>query len=78
MIEITKVMEDIPRYIPLTWRSFKLDGVLRVRLMCSNGHEVLLDHEIDVNGIVTPSVVCPINRCNFHEHVSLKDWESLG
>lgn len=34
-----------------------------------------LDHEIDNDGTVTPSLVCPNDGCSFHEMVKLKDWE---
>lgn len=30
-------------------------------------------HEIDDNGFVSPSVVCP-NECGFHEYIQLSLW----
>lgn len=37
---------------------------------CLNSYE--LDHEVDVNGIVTPSLDCP--GCDFHKMVYLQGW----
>ena len=34
----------------------------------------LYDHEIDEDGTVKPSVVCPRDSCSFHDHVRLLDW----
>lgn len=36
-----------------------------VYLRCPNGHISILNHDIDINGKITPSVQCP--KCNFHE-----------
>jgi hypothetical protein len=32
-------------------------------------------HDIDKNGNVTPSVVCPHKPCTWHTYVTLDDWE---
>ena len=63
-----------PGPAPLTWRPVKVDGVETARVVCSNGHEALLDHHVDIEGKVYPSVVCPTDGCNFHEHIVLLDW----
>ena len=39
------------------------------------GREGSLDHEIDAEGRVTPSVVCPHEGCDFHDNVQLLGWE---
>ncbi len=42
---------------------------------CPQGHlGVLPNHEIDKEGLVTPSVVCPKPSCDFHSFVKLEDW----
>jgi len=33
----------------------------------------LIDHKIDSDGFVTPSIICP--RCGFHENIRLLDWK---
>lgn len=40
---------------------------------CKN--EYALDHEIGVDGIVTPSLDCPTKDCGFHEMVQLRGWQ---
>jgi hypothetical protein len=32
------------------------------------------DHNIDSDGVVTPSLICPREHCDFHEMVRLLDW----
>ena len=34
----------------------------------------LLDHTIDPDGTVTPSLDCPFEHCGFHDYVKLADW----
>ncbi len=34
-----------------------------------------LDHEIDADGFITPSVDCPTEGCEFHDFVRLLGWE---
>lgn len=36
----------------------------------------LRDHNIDAGGIVTPSLVCPYEGCDFHEWVRLQGWSA--
>jgi hypothetical protein len=62
----------------LKWWLVKLDGKTEVKLTCGNGHPALLDHEVDDNGVVTPSVDCPVEGCGFHEHVTLGGWQEHG
>lgn len=34
------------------------------------------DHKIAENGLVSPSVVCPVESCSFHDTVKLLGWTS--
>lgn len=33
-------------------------------------------HAIAADGVVTPSVICPHDSCDYHEFIRLLDWES--
>ncbi len=69
-------------------QSTRRDGVMRkgewhqqatgVVVCCPGcGHIVaLLDHTIDPDGSVYPSLVCPFDICDFHEFVKLADWRA--
>ena len=35
-----------------------------------------LDHDIDANGIIFPSLDCP--ECDFHDHGKLLNWSEKG
>lgn len=35
----------------------------------------IVGHGIDVNGVLSPSLVCPHDGCGFHRHVQLKDYK---
>ena len=62
-----------PRYGK--WQLIVLDGKKMARLSCPGcGCQALLDHQIDEEGGVTPSVVCPELGCTFHEFVRLEGW----
>lgn len=62
---------------PLTWRPVsRSNRPMTATLTCSNNHEGLIDeHEISAEGTVTPSVVCSVKDCGWHEHIKLEDWE---
>ena len=63
---------DREKDIPSTWQHL---GDIAL-LTCSNGHTCILsEHTIESTGIVKPSVVCPIDGCDFHAYVVLKDWK---
>lgn len=48
----------------------------RVLLTCPDNHVASLnDHKIDKSGQVQPSVVCPVEGCDFHEFIKLEDWK---
>jgi len=61
---------------PLTWcmeRDYteKLIPVM----VCSQGHEsTLRTHSVANDGTVSPSSVCPVEGCAFHEYVRLDGW----
>ena len=45
---------------------------------CSNGHETRLTaqvHAVDHEGRVTPSYVCTVAGCSFHEALRLVGWD---
>lgn len=82
MIEVRRT--EMPAFevrhteMPLSWKPFGPGGVL---LTCPNGHTCSLSttkdgHEIAGDGSVSPSVVCPIEGCDFHDHIRLLDWDS--
>lgn len=64
--------------LPLTWRSVIWDVSRRTAYFFdTNGHGLSLNrHTIQDDGTVTPSVVCPLTGCGFHEFVKLEGWES--
>ena len=49
------------------WEAVRLDDKREIRLVCPNGHAGFLDHNVDSQGRVTPSVECPDDSCAFHE-----------
>lgn len=63
-----------------SWWGGESPGNKRTALMrCPNGHIAsLLDHVIDKDGFVNPSVNCPEGSCSFHNHVRLIGWDPEG
>lgn len=60
--------------VPGTWTPLGVDNAM---VTCQNDREhvaTLSDHKIDENGVVTPSLVCPVEGCGFHEWVRLQGW----
>ena len=49
----------------------------RTALFCCPNGQIgsLTDHEIQPDGTVQPSVVCPHDGCNFHEFIKLEGWD---
>lgn len=48
-------------------------------LRCPNGHiEMLDDHKILPDGVVSPSVRCPHEGCGFHAIVRLGGWRAMA
>ena len=57
------------------WRSWNRKGKVYVFVICPGcGQEYRLDHEIDAQGVVTPSIECPSADCTFHDSVILVGW----
>lgn len=58
-----------------------------ISVKCANGHISTLwsrrdgkdstHHTIADDGTVTPSVVCPREKCDWHENIVLVDWKPL-
>lgn len=49
-------------------------AVVSIVISCPTcGARGVLDHGIDENGIVSPSVVCP-SECGFHRDIRLSNW----
>lgn len=70
---------------PRSWRVSGDDPDWRyVTICCANGHlatvahlthpELHRGHTIATDGEVSPSVVCPITGCDYHEFVRLVGW----
>lgn len=53
-----------------TWRRSDVPDNILVK--CPRGHIGVLDHDIDDDGTVTPSVQCP--SCEWHEMIRLDGW----
>lgn len=74
--------------LPLTWRYYRYDDQI---LMVENDKKELVkllvivdpnehylgitNHTISPNGTVTPSVVCPVKNCTFHDFIKLEGYE---
>jgi len=69
----------------LTWRYYKYNGqILMVEnkkkelvkllvIVDPNEHYIgIIDHTINVDSMITPSVVCPIKGCTFHDFIKLE------
>lgn len=71
---------DDHRMEPGTWKFWTIDGLgSQVVLVCCPGcgTKLRLDegHEIAIDGRITPSLDCPMERCTFHDMAKLDDWE---
>lgn len=73
MLELPKALNA--NWLPLTWRSYPgLDGKPTAYIIDpKNDGLSLIQHIIDTDGTVHPSVVCTI--CGFHDSVKLLGWE---
>ena len=50
-----------------------------VKIRCPECKKIYyLDHEVDAEGNVDPSVDCPTESCSFHEMVKLDDFPPFG
>lgn len=61
---------------PIKKGRWKRDSHNRIFCCCPGcGRVVKLDHEVDDDGKVTPSLDCPTEVCHFHRFAMLLDWE---
>lgn len=74
---------SIPRYDcsgdppPLQWKPCHVSTINRFKaeMTCPYGHGLTLKgHSVAADGTVSPSVVCPMQGCNFHRFVTLVAW----
>lgn len=74
---------SIPLYLgsgdppPGHWKQCAPSAVKRFKaeLTCPRGHGMTLKgHSVDVHGVVSPSVVCHVPSCSFHDFVVLEGW----
>ncbi len=80
MIEAPRFEEPPGPWWRPVWVSIHkgVTGRWSASFMCPNGHYgTLMEHEIAPDGIVNPSVDCPVDGCDFHDHVRLMGWEKL-
>ena len=55
-------------------------GTLMIMVRCARGHIMYLGHQIDDDGVVSPSVVCPHSdpvtqeNCDWHVMAELGGW----
>ena len=57
------------------WRLWNHDDTDYVFVKCPGcGQEYRLDHDISVQGVVSPSLECPGDECTFHDTVILAGW----
>jgi hypothetical protein len=58
------------------WKGARRDSKRTATLSCPacGKGASLSDHDIDPNGLVSPSVVCPHKDCAFHDYIVLDGW----
>ena len=62
---------------PGVWKGVRrVDGTRSASISCPKCGQPasLSDHTIADDGTVPPSLVCPYDGCEFHDYVTLKDW----
>ncbi len=73
-----KLSQDCDNDFPLTWRNYSYQNkILECSpvIVCPNGHYLsIYKHTISEEGIVSPSVVCPVKDCTFHGFIKLENW----
>lgn len=66
---------------PLTWRMEDdvIEGAKVPTMICDKGHpSTIRTHKVGGDGSVSPSSVCPIDGCDFHDFVTLDGWQEHG
>ncbi|MCJ2530754.1 MAG: hypothetical protein LN413_00330 [Candidatus Thermoplasmatota archaeon] len=58
------------------WRPSRLDGRRTAKMSCPacGVAQTFDDHDIDPNGLVSPSVQCADKKCAFHDYIALAGW----
>ena len=78
MINISKAkIDDVWLSEPGAWRRSVCEGgKISATVSCPDcGRSCSLSsHEIAQDGTVTPSLVCPLDDCDFHKFAKLEDW----
>lgn len=78
MVHVNFRKNESRALVPYTWRTLLTEGKISASIVCKNTHYgILSDHEVDKHGIVTPSVVCPEEDCEFHEFIVLEGWNKM-
>jgi len=59
------------------WHPLQNGDVLSATIRCPDCQTVVTvtSHSIDAQGVVTPSVVCPMDGCSWHVWVKLAGWQ---
>jgi len=73
-------MLDVPQQPPIPQPSWNYiwgwEKRWTANFTCPNGHAGYLgDHTIAPDGTVSPSVVCPVEGCGFHDFIRLAGWD---
>lgn len=65
------------RSVPGTWHGGNTGKGRSASICCPKCKKIgtLTDHTISGEGKVNPSLVCPNDKCNFHEYVQLEGWK---
>lgn len=59
------------------WRIIRLDGEPAIRVTCPLCKGTwLLNHQVDADGTIWPSMRCVDEQCNFHADIVLENWKS--
>jgi predicted RNA-binding Zn-ribbon protein involved in translation (DUF1610 family) len=63
-------------HAPGSWKPLVDSGKMSASFACPKCGkvELLTNHQIGKGGVVTPSVVCQTEGCNFHENIILEGW----
>ena len=58
------------------WKIVKRDGREIVKVKCPNCNQwAALDHTIEPDGTIKPSLQCDEDQCGYHEHAKLEKWD---
>lgn len=64
---------------PGTWSPVEAFDGIKAIMVCPDCEKLgtLYDHEVLLDGVVHPSVVCYNENCNFHRYVVLERWNEF-